>query len=81
MTQRTCVRRRSLTLGGSQRTLQVRVEVRRESAVKTGINPSFQSVYRLPARPRENKLRTVNAPIKAGLYALLAHTIHAFTLC
>lgn len=65
-------------------TLKVRVEIRSEFAMKTLINPSFQFVYQLPGRLRENKLcirlRTVNAPIKAWLYGLLAHTIDAFTL-
>lgn len=46
--------------------------------MKTVINPSFRSVYRLPGRLRKNKLciqlRTANAPIKAWLHGWLAHT-------
>lgn len=65
-------------------TLEIRVEIRSEFAMKTVINPSFQFVYQLPGRLRENKLcvglRTVNAPIKSWLYGLLAHTKDAFTL-
>lgn len=76
------------SLGGgptnARMTLKIRVEIRSEFAMKTVINPSFQFVYRLPGRLRENKLcvrlRTVNAPIKSWLYGLLAHTIDAFTL-
>ena len=64
--------------------LKICVEIRSEFAMKTLINPSFQFVYQLPDQLRENKLciqpRTVNAPIKAWLNGLLAHTIDAFTL-
>lgn len=37
-------------------TPKIRVEIRSEFAMKTVINPSFQIVYQLPGRLRENKL-------------------------
>lgn len=63
-------------------TLKVLAEITSEFAKKTVRNPSFQFALWLPGRLKEKKLcihrRTVNAPIKAGLYGLLARTIDSF---